>query len=521
MCKETREIIRRGIDWKCKAKYMLPDENLGCRLAVSSAVSWFFQEVEEGIILEDDCVPNESFFEFCGELLGRYRKDREIMHIGGSNHLKRTWGEADYYFSIYNQIWGWATWRRAWQCYDVDMKSFQDFTESRLPSAVRCDERATAYWMRMFRTAYDKRIDTWDYQWTYAIWRNSGLSITPRRNLVSNIGFGEDATHTREIGWLANIPVREMDFPLKHPKRIVATKWADRYSSRRVYGIHRFNRIGPLRGIVRKLAINMLPFGIVQLLKRNFSRSKANRDIILYEKMLHRNELRRELEVDFSGARIVVPDFPSFYKLYKAFFIREVLKFKAESETPVFIDLGSNIGLSIAYMKSQYPRARVLAIELNARLFECLRANLARLGLNDVEAILGNAWYRKRKFSTLEVGAGGDRTAYTNGDKVSTDDLSAGRLFDSFERIDLVRIAFEGDEEKVLGAIEGKLNKVCRVFVEYHSEPGKRQDLDKILAILIRNDFRICMMTDHTSTSPFVASITEASNDIGIFAYKR
>jgi len=195
-CRQTREIINK-IDWDCELKTLFRDENFGCKIAVSSAISWFFENVEEGIILEDDCLPSKSFFNYCEVLLEKYRHDTRIMHISAENPLDDSFGVASYYFSKIPHIWGWASWRRAWQKYDVEFQNFDKFIQNNLIEHVFPEKYVQKYWNKIFSRVKDGRINTWDYQWTYALFVNNGLSINPNLNMISNIGFGvEGATHT-------------------------------------------------------------------------------------------------------------------------------------------------------------------------------------------------------------------------------------------------------------------------------------------------------------------------------------
>lgn len=196
-CSETREIINQ-IDWDCQIFTLFRDENLGCGKAVSSAINWFFENVEDGIILEDDCLPDESFFAFCSLMLDKYRFDKQVMMISGTNFLfnkARSFSlfftNCDYYFSRNYLIWGWATWKRAWNLYDfelVDWKMQRDVRIDKLHKIFknRCVEN---YWIENFDKVINKKVDTWDYQWCYCCIFNGGLSLNPKLNLVSNIGL--------------------------------------------------------------------------------------------------------------------------------------------------------------------------------------------------------------------------------------------------------------------------------------------------------------------------------------------
>ncbi len=198
LCAEARDIISK-VDWPCKLETRFQEKNLGCKIHVSSSIDWFFKHVEEGIILEDDCLPDPSFFDFASSLLSRYKNNEEIMHINGTNfqfgHLR---GEpnASYYFSRCPHIWGWATWKRAWNKYDVDMKDLNEYISSKRIYSLFKDKRSADFWISLWKHIKSKNIDTWDAQWAYTVMKYSGIAITPNYNLVENIGFGNSSTHT-------------------------------------------------------------------------------------------------------------------------------------------------------------------------------------------------------------------------------------------------------------------------------------------------------------------------------------
>jgi hypothetical protein len=231
-CRKTREIAT-SVDWDCEVKTLFRDKNLGCKMAISSAIEWFFENVEEGIILEDDCLPNQSFFWFCRELLEYYRKDTRIMHIGANNfQLGRKRGEGTYYFSKYGHIWGWATWRRAWKCFDVKMNNFEKFKAEKQINNIFRIRQQQKYWRKIFQSVYDGKIDTWDYIWTYICLVNNGLCIIPQVNLVSNIGFGLDSTHTKDKDNIfSEMKVEEIN-EIIHPNFILADQEADFFTAK-------------------------------------------------------------------------------------------------------------------------------------------------------------------------------------------------------------------------------------------------------------------------------------------------
>lgn len=232
-CAAARAIIDR-VDWDCEVLTNYSNFNLGCKKRVYSGLDWVFNSVEEAIILEDDCVPQPTFFWFCEELLQRYRYDERIMSICGLNvQFGREKTEYSYYFSHHYHCWGWATWRRAWRHYDVQMKLWPKIRDSGLLKDVLMDYRAVKYWTKFFQATYDDYIDTWDYQWIFASWVQSGLTILPNVNLISNIGFGVEATHTvnsSETSQYANMPVEAVNFPLKHPPFVIRNVEADNFT---------------------------------------------------------------------------------------------------------------------------------------------------------------------------------------------------------------------------------------------------------------------------------------------------
>lgn len=211
-------------------------ENLGCKKSVSGGISWFFENEEKGIILEDDCLPDLSFFPYSKELLSQYENESQVMHISGNNFqdgIKR--GDASYYFSIWPHIWGWATWRRAWQGYSSTMENISDTEMNEV------FKRNFESWkvQEVFRDKYDLlkigKIDTWDYQWMFYIWKSNGVAILPNVNLVSNIGFGEDALHCKDTeNEFSNLSTESI-LPILHPSKIEVNQDADIYSFKKFW----------------------------------------------------------------------------------------------------------------------------------------------------------------------------------------------------------------------------------------------------------------------------------------------
>ncbi|TRU84856.1 MAG: glycosyltransferase family 2 protein [Microcystis novacekii Mn_MB_F_20050700_S1] len=248
-CKAARAIIDR-VDWDCEVLTNYSDVNLGCGKRPATGITWVFEQVEEAIIFEDDCLPHPTFFRFCEELLNYYRHDERIMVISGNNfQFGRNRTNDSYYFSRYNHIWGWASWRRAWKYFDYDLKLWPKIKTENLITSILEDRKSVKYWTKNFQRTYEGNPTVWDYRWTFACWIQNGLTILPNVNLVSNIGFGEGATHTSSSkSKVANLPVEEMIFPLKHPPFLLRHVEADDFTDHNIF------YVSLLSSLSRKLA---------------------------------------------------------------------------------------------------------------------------------------------------------------------------------------------------------------------------------------------------------------------------
>lgn len=226
-CAAARAVVER-VDWDCRVLKNYSELNLGCRKRVSSGLDWVFDSVPEAIVLEDDCLPHQSFFRFCDELLERYRDDPRVMQICGTNYFDGWQRSAEsYYFSKYGPIWGWASWSRAWRYYDVDLKLWPEVKAKGWHHDFSDSEEEALFRVALYDQLHSGEMGTWDYQWTFAKMLNSGLSITPNVNLISNIGFGADSTHTSMAGSHAEMASGEMRFPLVHPGFVLRDKVSD------------------------------------------------------------------------------------------------------------------------------------------------------------------------------------------------------------------------------------------------------------------------------------------------------
>jgi hypothetical protein len=229
MCEEVR-MAATAVDWPCQVEVNFSSENMGCRDRIISGLDWAFSLVEEAIIFEDDCLPDLSFFPFCQELLDRYRGDPRVGSISGTNLLEKYLDtEGSYYFSQLFGSWGWATWRSEWQRYDRHIKNWPEIRHAELLEEVFEEPNAVAFWTRTFDEMYEDRgPNTWDYQWLYMHLINNALVIIPRANLVTNIGFGPGATHTKGEDTRHGVPSKSVEFPLRHPSSFIPLRSMDR-----------------------------------------------------------------------------------------------------------------------------------------------------------------------------------------------------------------------------------------------------------------------------------------------------
>jgi hypothetical protein len=231
LCADARAIVEK-VDWDCEVLKNYADINQGCAHRPSSGLSWVFEQVDEAIILEDDCVPHPSFFKYCDDLLGHYRYDERVMHISGNNFFpEKEAARGSFSFCIHTLSWGWATWRRAFQHYDFHLKLWPELRDTNWLMDILGDRVAADHWKRIFELTYTdvEKVNTWDFQWLFACWAQGGLSVIPNRNLVSNIGYGKDATHTKHDGdAMSNRALAEMNFPLKFPAAVIRDFDTDR-----------------------------------------------------------------------------------------------------------------------------------------------------------------------------------------------------------------------------------------------------------------------------------------------------
>jgi hypothetical protein len=261
---QTRQTIDQEINWDCRLEKLYSEKNLGCRYGVSKAICWFFEQESEGIILEDDCVAHSDFFSFCSALLEKYRGDESICCITGNNFQNgQQRGDTSYYFSKYPHCWGWATWRRAWDHYSPNFDFWPQWKRSAAWRQLFLDARERRHWEAVFDKVYAGQLDSWASAWLAAVWKVGGLTATPSQNLVTNIGFGVDATHTKRRSANLSQPAVGLRRPMRHPTAKIAHSEADRYVFETVFnggrhgGTKAENNLAVLLSAFRRFAQSM------------------------------------------------------------------------------------------------------------------------------------------------------------------------------------------------------------------------------------------------------------------------
>lgn len=225
LCNETRSVIVDNIDWDCELKTLFRNENLGLKGAINEAIDWFFDNEEQGIILEDDIIGTKAFFRFCELNLEYYKNDERVMLISGFNHLNKWKPEnADYFFSKVGAIWGWATWKRAWELNKRDVSDWENAKKENILDSVFENKEMVKFRNNIFERTFNGQVNSWAYIWTFYRFVNSGLSILPAKNLIQNIGSGDDATHTGKLDEkIAQISVFEPSYSkIRRPRFVVA-----------------------------------------------------------------------------------------------------------------------------------------------------------------------------------------------------------------------------------------------------------------------------------------------------------
>lgn len=232
----VRDYLTMAVDWDCEVKTLFQTKNLGCKYGPHSAITWFFEHEEQGIILEDDCLPSNSFFSYCETLLKRYRNDLRIFTISGFNYnSKIDIQKNEYFFAKFPMIWGWATWRNRWHKNLDTIENFEKINSESIVRNISSDDAVSEIIIGNTKLSIDNKVDVWDYLWVYTNYINNALSTVPSLNLIENIGYGPDATHTASSGEHKRIIAREMEGEWKRPLITLPNTKYDHYLYKDLY----------------------------------------------------------------------------------------------------------------------------------------------------------------------------------------------------------------------------------------------------------------------------------------------
>ena len=238
LVQQTRDILDQEIDWPCEKHKFYGTHNQGCRLGVSRAINWFFENVSEGVILEDDCIPHPDFFKFSELLIDRFRDDKRIWSISGNNYQNGNWrGDGSYYFSKFPHCWGWATWKDRWEFYSQEKFIWAKLNKAKMLNNIFPTKKELKYWSLIFNKLYkENKPDSWAYRWFLVCQAKGGLNVLPNQNLVQNIGFNSNATHTKRGESPIKLEFKNNEssviFPLVEPSFIIRSIDADNFTFR-------------------------------------------------------------------------------------------------------------------------------------------------------------------------------------------------------------------------------------------------------------------------------------------------
>lgn len=267
------KLIFSDIDWPCEVHKLYQEKNLGCKFGPITAINWFFENVERGVILEDDCLPDLTFFLFCEELLEYYNDNEKVMHISGNNfqnsHLRGD-ENASYYFSNYSHNWGWATWKNSWNKFNITVNNFNEFDLRNIIEEVFENKIVQKFWIDRIKSDFENS-NNWDGLWLFTVWMNNGVCILPQKNLISNIGFGGDSTHTNNVhSLLANLPTNPIE-KIIHSEDLSIDKKADEYTNKFIFNIyiHQFPILVSSARWLKKMNIYRFIFPLIKVFRNN------------------------------------------------------------------------------------------------------------------------------------------------------------------------------------------------------------------------------------------------------------
>lgn len=499
-CNLARQNVLSMINWDCEVQTLFREKNIGCGKAPSEAITWLFMHVEKGIIIEDDCLPEQSFFYYCQELLDRYFENEKVMNISGTNLQPFATENNSYYFSKYTHTWGWATWKRAWAKYNYDILEEDKSLLKTWVKDISFSDSEIAYWENIFNYSKVNENSIWDYQWLFTLWKFKGVSITPKVNLVSNIGFGNNGTHTLDpMNPYSSLPTFRIEIPLSYPSdKIIISDHIDSQISNHFFGIRKISKYSLMKKYYRK----------VRLIIKNYLEIYNTISDIYPKKLgIPKKEIKRlkesniinDISILFNKQIWITHPFWHLHSLNELFF-EELYDFSSDKHEPIIIDCGANIGLSTIFFKRKFPNSRIISIEADPEIFGMLIKNTSQFDLQNLKLLNKAVWIVDGNVTFNASGGLGGRienTSNINSDslKVTVQSIRLKSLLDDIikngENIDLLKIDIEGAEIEVIKDCEDCLAYVDKIFVEYHRLRGNSDNLFDFLRILENSGFSI------------------------------
>ena len=466
LCNSTRSVVEQ-IDWPCKVMRNYSDKNLGCKIRVSSGLDWVFEQTDKAIILEDDCVPDQSFFNYCDFLLDFYQDSEEVMHVSGNffhQNNPKFHETTSYFFSKIPHIWGWATWSRAWKRYDVNLNKWPELKKDGVLIKKFNNNGAYEYWSAIWDQYYNNQIDSWDGQWFFACLSNDGVCINPTKNLVSNIGFSQSATHSKSLNQFSNIERIPISFPISGPESRTVNKYYDDHTFQSNFGIDK-----------------TLFYRILRPFKNSFPRlftkiKNVQRRIRLFKNwpkfLWPANRIWRYNQVAIlrDNSKILLRDlFSSDFSIaLEIGFLNYYLNSSLISSQPnIIVDVGANIGIFSIMVGRNFPKATIYAIEPESDNFDQLVKNIKLNNLQNVKpikAIVSNVTGKKTLYISKYNSA--HSTSYI--DSTNTQIVESTTL-DQFKKIDILKIDAEGSEYDIFS---DSIPDCKYIVLEIHKREG-------------------------------------------------
>lgn len=486
---EVREYLKTINSFK-KVTLIFQEKNIGLADSIISGVTKIVNQYGKIIVLEDDIVTGQYFLKFMNDALNFYEKEEKVWHISGWNYPIEDKDTNETFLWRVMNCWGWATWKDRWKYFEKNTtKLINSFNEDDIYKFNL--DGTNDFWSQVIQNNKTK-INTWAIYWYATIFKNNGLCLNPIKAMLKNIGFDSQATHTVKPSVIAEYSINNTNKYLLTSEIIENTK-----------------RLIDIKNYLCRI-------NTTQSNKR-FSDKDYN--------LLLETPRFQELEIEFLNKTIKAPDSASLRFLNHELFGLEIYKFKCDKESPLIIDCGANIGLSIIYFKKLFPMAKVIAFEPDKKIFEYLKFNINSFKFNDVELINKGLWKEETTLKFFSEGADGGRIAnesmHENIIEIETVKLSS--YLNKEKQIDFLKLDIEGAETEVLLESETSLSKVKNIFIEYHSFSSQKQTLSTILSILEKNGFRYYI--EHIgvkSQHPFsnIRNYVGFDNQLNIFGYR-